>query len=50
MKDQILINMRARAYLNSTDWYVIRLNETGTPIPEDIVQKRKAARDSIIEQ
>lgn len=49
MTSQVLINMRARAYLNSTDWYVIRLNETGTPIPEEIIQKRKAARDSIVE-
>jgi hypothetical protein len=49
IKDQILINMRARAYLNSTDWYVIRLNETGATIPEEIIQKRKSARDSIVE-
>lgn len=49
MTDQILINMRARAYLNSTDWYVIRFNEIGTLIPEEIIQKRKAARDSIVE-
>ena len=49
MASQTLINMRARAYLSSTDWYVIRLNEIGTPIPEEIIQKRKDARDSIVE-
>ena len=41
--------MRARAYLSSTDWYVTRLTEIGTPIPEEIIQKRKDARDSIVE-
>lgn len=31
-------------YLLSTDWYVTRLTETGKPIPEDILEKRKQAR------
>lgn len=37
----------ARQYLASTDWYVIRLQETGTPIPQDILDARQAARDSV---
>lgn len=42
------INAEARAYLNSTDWYVVRFAETGTPIPQDILDARQAARDSIV--
>jgi hypothetical protein len=34
----------AREYLNSTDWYTARLAETGTPIPEDVLERRQAAR------
>lgn len=36
-----------RAYLASTDWYVIRLLEIGTPIPQDVAAARSAARDAI---
>ena len=35
----------AREYLNSTDWYVFRKTETGKDIPEDVTQKRAAARE-----
>lgn len=42
-------NAEARAYLASTDWYVVRLQETGTPIPSDISAARQAARDSVVE-
>lgn len=42
-------NIEARAYLSSTDWYVIRLTETGEPVPEEVSRKRKSARESIIE-
>ena len=34
----------ARAYLASTDWYVVRRSETGEPIPRDVMEKRAAAR------
>jgi len=43
------INAEARTYLSQTDWYVIRLQETGEPIPEDILQKRADARASVVE-
>ena len=42
-------NTEARAYLASTDWYVIRLQETGEPVPEDILTERAAARVRVIE-
>lgn len=42
-------NQEARAYLSQTDWYVIRLQETGESIPEDILQKRADARASVVE-
>ena len=49
LRAQQQTNREARAYLASTDWYVIRQQENGTPIPQDILDARQAARDSIIE-
>lgn len=34
----------ARIYLNQTDWYVVRLAETGKPVPPDVLTRRAAAR------
>lgn len=34
----------ARAYLASTDWYAIRLADTGEVIPQDVKDKRAEAR------
>ena len=44
---QIAINAEALAYLNSTDWYVTRFAETGVAIPQDILDARQKARESI---
>lgn len=51
---RIMENDRRRAanqvhqlYLNNTDWYVVRKNETGKDIPADVVTKRQEARDAI---
>lgn len=38
------VKAEAQAYLASTDWYVTRFTETGTPIPEDVLSKRAEAR------
>lgn len=38
----------ALAYLSSTDWYVIRLAEIGEEIPDEVKQKRAAARLAVI--
>lgn len=46
---QMETNAEARAYLASTDWYVTRFQEIGTPIPSDVLQKRQEARDSVVE-
>lgn len=46
---QVIRNQEARAYLTSTDWYVIRHQETGVAIPEEIAIKRQEAREQIIE-
>lgn len=40
-------NEEHRKYLNETDWYVIRFQETGEPIPEEISIKRAEARAAI---
>lgn len=42
-------NAEARAYLASTDWYVVRKAETGQEIPADVLQKRQEARDAVVE-
>lgn len=42
------INQESRDYLNSTDWYVIRQQETGVAIPQDILDARQAAREAIV--
>ena len=42
-------NTEARAYLAETDWYVIRLQETGEPVPAEILAERSAARARVIE-
>ena len=44
---QAQANAEARAYLASTDWYVIRLTETGVAIPTEILAARQQARDSV---
>ena len=44
---QEAINTDALAYLASTDWYVIRLQETGVAVPQDILDARASARLSI---
>ena len=42
-------NSMALQYLKDTDWYEIRAI-SGKPVPEDILQKRQEARDSIIKE
>ena len=37
----------AQAYLDRTDWLVIRHAETGMPVPEDILERRAAARQEL---
>lgn len=41
-------NSKARAYLASTDWYIVRKAETGVDVPEDVLTKRQEARSSIV--
>jgi len=48
-QQQEAINTEARAYLASTDWYVIRFQETAEPIPPDILIERQAARERVVE-
>lgn len=45
---QAQTNAEARAYLASTDWYVIRLQETGVAVPQEILDKRAEARLDIV--
>ena len=41
-------NQENLAYLASTDWTVIRLQETGVAIPQDILDLRATARLEIV--
>lgn len=45
---QDAINSEALAYLKETDWYVLRYQETGKAIPQDVLDERQAARDRIL--
>jgi len=48
IKSQDQINMEARAYLASTDWYLIRSLELGPEsIPESVLSQRAEARENI---
>lgn len=42
--EMIQAEIEAKSYLAQTDWYVIRLNETGEPIPDNVLEQRAAAR------
>lgn len=46
--EQDLINQEALAYLASTDWYVIRQQEIGIRVPDDVLLARQAARNRIV--
>lgn len=42
------VNVEARQYLLDTDWYVIRWQETGEPIPVEVTEARAIARQRIV--
>jgi hypothetical protein len=46
-QEQERINNESREYLKSTDWYVVRQQETGVAIPQNILDARQAARNAI---
>jgi len=46
---QVIDNAEARAYLASTDWYIVRKQETGKDVPAEVLTKREEARLSVIE-
>lgn len=46
---QAQVNAEARAYLADTDWYVIRLQETGEAVPDEVIAERAAARVRVVE-
>jgi len=46
---QAQVNAEARAYLASTDWYIIRQGETGEVTPPEILTEREAARGRVVE-
>lgn len=41
-------NATSLAYLASTDWYLIRQLERGTPMPYAVLEARQKARDAIV--
>jgi hypothetical protein len=38
------INNSARTILGDTDWYVVRMHETGTPVPAEVTAQRAYVR------
>ncbi len=47
--EQERINIEARDYLASTDWYVTRWRETGQAVPDEVLLARQAARDRVVD-
>jgi len=47
LTDHMTVIHQAKKILAATDWYVVRLLETGTPVPEDISNMRTLARKNI---
>ena len=47
--NQKRINLEAKDYLASTDWYIIRELDSGVPTPPEIKTERQLARDRIVE-
>ena len=45
---QEILNSDSLSYLTETDWYVIRNQETGADIPQDILTARAEARSAIV--
>jgi len=45
---QEILNSDSLSYLTETDWYVIRNQETGADIPQDILTARAEARAAIV--
>lgn len=41
-------SIAAKAYLDSTDWYIIRFQETGVAIPAEITAARATARTKVL--
>ena len=48
IEEQHSLNFINSDYLTETDWYVIRNQETGIDIPQDILTARAEARASIV--
>jgi len=48
-EERAQVNDEARAYLRETDWYVIRAIENAGQIPDEIREKRQAARGRVKE-
>lgn len=46
---QDVINAEAQTYLYSTDWYIIREQETGVVVPQAILDARAEARLKIVQ-
>lgn len=45
---QELINKEAEEFLKATDYYVIRMMDSGLPMPEGMQEQRQQARDRIV--
>lgn len=46
-ESQKQINAESKAYLDSTDWYIVRKMDTGIAVPDDIESARQAAREAV---
>jgi|TARA_B110000879_G_C11170302_1_gene513248 hypothetical protein len=47
LTNELTQNHQARKILAQTDWYVLRFLETGTPVPDNITDMRRQARENV---
>ena len=54
LKEQKIEQVKRKAYnlLSETDWYIVRQQETGKEIPQDVLNERESIRNQseVIEQ
>ena len=48
LTNELTQNHQARKILAQTDWYVLRFLETGTPVPDNITDMRRQARENVV--
>jgi hypothetical protein len=46
--NQEIVNLDSLEYLKNTDWYVVREQDGGSPVPDDVRAERAACRNRMV--